>query len=138
MRWLRHEVHQLKIVSCNQYMINVVCVGKVETLNSTVRIAPGVMNISPIRIGRYLSSKYGFTKTSKRSPVSPSIVSSKGSTWIVLANLTSGMALTETVSPSLKRKFERTTFDILILSSFVVSSDSTMASVSLRFLPRGK
>lgn len=42
---------------------------------------------------------------------------------------------TETMSPSFTRRFFLTTLLILILASSTVSSDSTMQTVSLRFLP---
>lgn len=42
-----------------------------------------------LRTGRYASRKYGFRKTSKRLPVTPSMVSSMGSTWMRLPYLTS-------------------------------------------------
>jgi hypothetical protein len=52
------------------------------TLNSTPRMPPRAKNVSPLRTGRYASRKYGLRYTSKRFPLTPSIVSLKGRTWI--------------------------------------------------------
>ena len=72
------------------------------------------------------------------SPVMPSTVSAKGSTWIFEALGTSlGHGCTETTSPMRTRKLRRTTlFMRMFLSSASFSSVvSAMQTVSLRFLP---
>jgi len=50
---------------------------------------PRARKVSPLRTGRYASRKYGLRYTSKRLPVTPSMVSLNGSTWIFLPYLMS-------------------------------------------------
>mmetsp|Transcript_13329 Transcript_13329/g.32440 ORF Transcript_13329/g.32440 Transcript_13329/m.32440 type:complete len:220 (+) Transcript_13329:2269-2928(+) len=105
------------------------------TLNSTPRIPPRAKKVSPLRTGRYASRKYGLRYTSKRLPLTPSMVSPKGSTWMRCPYLTSVHWCTETTSPRRTRRFLRTTLFMRILPSSQCSSASTMHTVSFRFLP---
>ena len=105
------------------------------TLNSTGCIACLTKNKSPFFTGRYASKKYGFKYTSNRLPVTPSIVSSNGNTWIRLPYGTSWHAVTVTTSPKRIRKFLRTTLFIKTLLSSQFSSAKQIHIVSRDFLP---
>mmetsp|Transcript_2596 Transcript_2596/g.7813 ORF Transcript_2596/g.7813 Transcript_2596/m.7813 type:complete len:376 (+) Transcript_2596:1351-2478(+) len=105
------------------------------TLNSTVRMAPRTVKVSPLRTGLYASRKYGRRYTSKRLPVSPSMVSSNGRMCTLLPYLTSGHGWTDTMSPSRTLRLFLTTRLHRIFSSGQSSSTSTTHTVVRLFFP---
>ncbi len=80
-------------------------------------------------------SNIRFKYTSKRLPVTPSMESAKGSTWMRLPYSTSAHWCTDTTSPRRTRKFALTTLFMRIFGSSQVSSAKTMHTVSFLFLP---
>jgi hypothetical protein len=80
-------------------------------------------------------SNIRFKYASKRLPVTPSMESSKGSTWMRLPYFTSAHWCTDTTSPRRTRKFALTTLFMRIFGSSQVSSAKTMHTVSFLFLP---
>ena len=90
------------------------------TLNSTCRIPPRAMKISPFFSGLYFFAKYGFTNTSNKSPLNPSTVSANGNTSILFAYFTSGNAVIVTASPNRNLLDHKDILNIIFIYTHII------------------